>query len=361
MKINKKIIIPVILLGIAAGLLSAGLLFVRISGSKEDNKPGEKAAVSPVAVRVQMPVKRTLEHRLSYAGTVYVGREVRIISQVQGAVTELPFNEGESFPEGAVLARLDSPEIEASVERLESEHDYWQSRYETDKRLAAQNALAPEQVESSSRALRSARAGLAEARAGLEKTVLTARFSGQILDRYVEPGQVMMPGQPILLIGDSSREVRVDVVEEDLARGVAAGIPVELKPGASSVIESRVSSISSVSSGKARSFTVTVSVPQDAGGQLRKGASIRADFVLNRKENATAVPVRAVADRDNNPYIFIISVNHARKVRVKTGISEGGWIAADFSWNGTDPVAVTNLRSLIDGVPVYPVAEEGSR
>lgn len=312
----------------------------------------------PVALRVRTPEIRTMEVRLSYLGTVHATVEVPLLSRIQGSLVSTPIPEGAFFEEGELIARLSAPELEAAVERLSSERDYWCRRHETDTRLAAEGAIPEEQADSSRRACRSAEAGLSEAEAQLAKSVVTAPFPGQLLDRLAEVGQPVMPGQPLALVGERGREVRIEVVEEDLERGVTIGTAAEIDLGDGSV-EGRVSSISPAASGPARTFTVTVPVPGVEGTALRKGASLGVDLIPERRSDVVAVPLRAIADRDRDPHLFVVSERRAARHPVSLGIVQDGWVSAEFSWNGEDPVAVTNVSGLSDGAAVYPVAEQG--
>jgi RND family efflux transporter MFP subunit len=334
-----------------AVLLSLGACTGEAEGSQE---PEEQ----PVALRVLRPEIRTMEVRLSYLGTVHATVEVPLVARVQGTLVSTPVSEGGFFGEGDLIARLSAPEMEAAVERLSSERDYWCRRHETDTRLAAEGALPEEQADSSRRACRSAEAGLAEAEAQLAKTVVTAPFPGQLLDRLAEVGQPVMPGQPLALVGQRGREVRVEVVEEDLSRGVTVGTAAEINLGGSSV-EGRVSRISPAASGPARTFTVAVPVPEPQGSALRKGASLGVDLIPERRSDVVAVPLRAIADRDRDPHLFVITESRAVRHPVSLGIVQDGWVSAEFSWNGEDPVAVTNVTGLSDGAAVYAVAEQG--
>lgn len=320
----------------------------------------ETAAVErAIAVRVQQPERRTLENRMSYVGTVHAGHEVNVIARVQGTVSELPVAEGEDFHKGTVLARLDSPELEATVERLEAELEYWSRRHKTDKRLVERGAIPSEQADTSERSYRSTRATLAEAKAQLEKTVIHAPFDGTMLDLLVDPGEPLMPGHPLVLIGSPEREVRVEVIEEDLERGVDVGTEVELKPAGTRTVDSQVTKISSVSSGPARTFTVTVPLPEVDEPMPRKGGSIRAEFILERAVETVAVPVRAIGDRDANPHLFVISDQRAHRHEAVLGVTQDGWVAAEFGWDGESPVAITNVGSLRDGARVFPVSADG--
>ena len=347
-------IIAIILLMVLAGCSAGGSI------GKTEGKP---AAEKPVAVRVEKPRITSLERRISYVGTVYARQEVPIIARVQGTLAELPFREGESFSRDEILAMLDSPELGAAVERLEAEVDYWGRRHTTDKNLVAKGALAPEQADSSERAIRSARASLDEAKAQLAKTVVTAPFDGTVLDWPAEIGQPVMPGQPLILIGDESREIKVDVVEEDLERGIGIGTQVELHINNGPSVAASVSAISPAASGQSRTFSVTIPIPDTnlAKGLWRKGASIRTEFIVQRQVDVVAVPTRALADRDSNPHLFVITGETAHRVDIEPGISQEGWVAVDFDWNGQDFVAVTNLSSLQNGAPVYAVNAERSR
>ncbi len=318
----------------------------------------EKQAEVPVAIRVMKPVIQTMENRMTYIGTVHSQQEVQVIAQVQGTVQHLPFEEGARISRGAVIAELSAPEIQAKVERLTAERDYWCNRWEEDKRLVEKEALAPEQAQSSERACKSARAALAEAKSQLEKTEEKATFKGEVLTWFVEPGQSVMPGQPILLIGNDPLEIQVDVVEEDLQRGIRVGMPVEVKVGKQTSFSSKVSEISPISSGPTRTFLVKLPVPATIKLNLRKGSSVRTLFIMESKKDVITVPVNAVAGKDTDPHIFLVSQNTAKRQKVQVGIEQQGWIEVDFPWNGEDWVAVTNLGSLEDGARVFAVKQE---
>lgn len=345
---------------VAVVVLAAGCGLVSADG-EESAAEGQRREERPVAVRVVSPEYRRLEQRMSYVGTVYAGREVQVISRVQGTVAEQSYAEGERFEQGELLARLDSPEMEAAVARAEAERDYWCRKHEADERLAERGALPAEEAAASDRACRSAKAGLDEVQAQLDKTRVEAPFAGEILDRLAEPGQPLMPGQPVVLIGNSGREVRVDVVEEDLERGVTVGTEASMRLDAERLVESTVTRVSPVSAGPARAFEVTVPIPAGADEQPRKGASIRVDFILDRAERSLSVPSRAVAAEREGQAVYVIRDGNAHRRPVETGVTEGGWTAVELDYDGESPVAVTNIRSLQDGRAVYAVAEEASR
>lgn len=339
-------------------MLLGALMFAVLGCSKNR---GDQVTVRPVAVRVVKPMVKDMENRLSYMGTVRADREVRVIAQVQGTVVSLPKPEGVPIAKGDLVAAIDVPDIRATVERIQADRDYWQHRYEADKRLVALEALPSEQMEVSLHAYRNAKAGLAEAEAKLAKAKEFSTINGQVLSWLVEPGQHVMPGQPILLLGDNALEIHVEVVEEDLHRGVKVGTPVEVNDWQGHAFFSTVSEVAPAASGPARTFTVKLTVPKEEAKDLRIGASMKVNFKLQTSANSVVVPVQAITKVDGKTSIFLIQQDSAKKQSVTTGIEQEGLIEVTFQWNGEDRVAVSNLGNLDDGVPVFPVEVRTNR
>ena len=315
----------------------------------------ETAEIKPIAIRVVKPQITNLQEKISYVGTLHAHREVKIISRVQGTLLSLPAAEGTGVKKGQVIARIYAPELDATVQRLQAEVDYWSRRYQADQRLEAEKAIPPEQVAMSRRAYLSAKASLEGAQSNLNKTIEKAPFSGEVLKWLVDPGQPVMPGQPILILGDNSTEVQVEVIEEELKRGLKTGTPVILYKKDGTVVETKVREVAPQASGFSRTFVVKISVPQSLKNEWRKGESVKLDFILKSAPHAVAVPVEAIADRDGNPHIFLVREGKAYRQDVQPGIQQGNLVQVDFPYNGQDLVAVTNLGLLKDSIPVFTV------
>ncbi len=334
-----------------AGLVLLAAVFSGCGSSGENEQ-----APRPVAVRTILPQKMTLSRQLEYLGTVRSQDEVKIIARVAGTVTEMPFAEGDVVQAGEIIAMLDAPEIRAAVRKVQAEKDYWCRRYEADQRLVAARALPREQMEASRRACTSATAALAEVNSRLAKTREKATVSGRVLRWFVEPGQSVMPGQPILLLGRSDLEIQTDVIEEDLQRGIAVGTPVEVEYGAGQYFPARVSEVAPTSKGPARIYTVKIAIADSLADKLRNGASVNVNFILQESNSTLALPVSAIAGRDTRPHLFLIRADRAILQPVELGIEQDGWVEVKFPWNGSDAVAISNLSGLKDGVPVFSVA-----
>ena len=202
--------------------------------------------------------------------------EVRVGVEVAGRLLEVNAVEGAPIAEGALVARLEpsdyelqrtraladqraANEIVAQLSRQIALADHHAmtartdlGRYET---LSQQGFATPQRVDMARNAYREAadsagvlreRRGQAQAQAAsaaalaalarsqITKTRVLAPRSGLVLERLVEPGEVVAPGQPIAVIADlSTVKLRIFVSERDLGRvrlGASARLRVDAFP-----------------------------------------------------------------------------------------------------------------------------------
>ena len=168
-----------------------------------------------------------------------------------------------------------------------------------------------------------------------------------------------MPGQGLVLIAAHGIELRFDVIDEDLQRGIDVGTPVAIRASDGSTLRSRVSEIASATTGRTRTFTVTVPLPKYHGLNVRIGSSVAADFVLASCSGCIAVPSEALHRIENRTYLYLIRDGKALLEQVEPGIKQGNLVQVSLDWNRSDRVAISNLGSLADSIPVFAVAVEG--
>jgi HlyD family secretion protein len=243
------------------------------------------------------------ENELLVSGNIEAHESLVSFKSVQSRIVELPFDEGQWVEAGTVLARLDSADyskqvevndtavavaqrqLESSVEKVDvaratvanDRADLAQREldYDRRRRLFAANAIAAEDRDMALTALKQSQAALqrdlAAARAAnrdvevakasfhnaqkslelskviLGYTTLRAPFSGVILVRNAELGEVMQPGSPVVTLADLDHVwLRGYISETDLGRvrwGQDAMVTTDSYPG--KTYRGRVSFISS--------------------------------------------------------------------------------------------------------------------
>lgn len=330
----------------------------------------------PVAVRTQRVRHGPMRAELRYVGTVQPRREVKVLARLAGTVRELPIPEGGWAKEGEVLARMTAADADARTARLDaeesraaSERDYHCERLKTDQRLAGTGAVTGAQLDTSRRACqgaeaaaRAARAALAEARAVTGRQVERAPFEGRVLRHLTEPGQHVVPGQPLLLLGGELLEVRVAVAEEDLRKGLKLGRAARVWWGDEPARDTTITRVGSVAIGPGRTVEVALALPEQGFESATPGMSVDVAFVLAEAGEACAVPQRALGRAAEERFVYEVEGDLLRRRALRPTLFADGWVAVEPPLGKEAVVVVGELGGLSEGQRVYPVAErEGGR
>jgi len=204
-------------------------------------------------------------------GYVVARTKAAVSAKIAGRLAYLGVSEGSEVQKGAVIARLDNADYTAAVTQAEAElasaratlieaesnRDQLQRDYTRVRDVHAQNAnlVSPQEVEAAdSRArqadarvhaqearVEAAAAGLRVAQANLENTFIRAPFTGTVLRKEAEVGEVVAPsvgggltrGAVVTMADLATLEVEVDVNEAYIARvrsGQRARITLDAYP-----------------------------------------------------------------------------------------------------------------------------------
>lgn len=127
--IRRALLMTVFLLPLAARGNAASVTLAQALSAALDNDPAVRATEH---LRAAAPMTRTMGESLHYMGRVQSRMEVKVIAQAQGAVRDLPFEEGQSVATGDTVARLAVPDLQAFTDRLQADREYWCERYRAD-------------------------------------------------------------------------------------------------------------------------------------------------------------------------------------------------------------------------------------
>ena len=307
--------------------LVANLIFGRGEGATE--------------VRVETVQTRDLVSTITATGNVRPRRQVNISSDVMGRVVELRVEEGDEVERGALLLRLDPSAIQAQVSRaraaraqaqaqvsqaranlIQAERDLerLQSLRARDPDLVSGQALeeAQTRLEIQRATVQSAEFGAAQAAAQLEevaeqqtRTTITAPISGRVTRLNIEEGETAVvgtmnnPGSLLLTISDLSIiEAVLSVDETDVPRislGDSAIVELDAFPGRRFAGEvSRIGNSAIQASGSQARASVDFEVVLtllDPPTDLRPDLSATAEIIVDRRQDALAVPIVSVTLR----------------------------------------------------------------
>jgi RND family efflux transporter MFP subunit len=255
-----------------------------------------------VVLSEKLPIRREV------IGTIQSRAPVEAASRVAARVSEVRVRAGDRVKRGQVMVVLDASELKAQVARAEGEVAAAQAELRRatadEKRFAAlfaRGSVTASEQDAAEAAYRGAagkvaqaEAAVAAARAGLEYATVRASTEGVVVQRLAEPGDMAMPGKPLVRLYDENA-LRVELeVPEDLARNIEVATPLEVRVDATgAAYHTQVSEIVPAADPASRSFLVRASLP--TGEHLRPGMFARAKFTVG-SETVLTVPRSAIEE-----------------------------------------------------------------
>ena len=373
-------------------LSAAGLLLTLAACGHEEAK--RTAAAPKPAVAVQTATVALEERAGVYeaTGTVRARTAATISSKVMGYVQQVNAQVGDRVREGQVLIVLESRDLETNVRRAEAgrrevesaipeaesgiaaakaQLDLAQATFVRISELAQKKSVSNQELDEASARLKAAQAGYEMARAkraqidakmalvDQDRTAativrdyarLSAPFSGVVIARSVEPGNLASPGAPLLTI-EREGTFRLEAsVDESRLPAVRTGATVEVMLEAlDKSISARVSEIVPTVDAASRAYIVKIDLP--ASPKLRSGMFGRALFPLDKKQ-ALTVPRTAVTERGQLQSVFVVEDGAARTRLVTLGAALGQTSEVLSGLSPGDRVVNPVPAGLEDGVRV---------
>lgn len=370
-------------------------LVLALAGCGPGEAPKQAALETVRGVKAE-PVKlETVADEIEAPGTVVSAATAQVSAQVMATVTNVAVREGDAVRAGQLLVALDERELSArrnaaasavdeataareevskavaaaqaqadmtakTLERFRYLHEQKSVSPQEFDEIAARNtaaqaqfaaAKAKERQVEAMHARAQSEAKAADAVAGYARVV--APFSGVVVRRSVEPGQMAAPGMLLLVVEDSSRyRLEVTVDAENAARvkrGMKARVALDALPGRA--LEGTVAELEAGADPMSHTVRVKIDLPPNAKNDaaIRSGLFGRAWF-RRGETRALALPASAILHRGQLHSVYVVDgeqVAHLRlvtlgrtfgdsvgsaqgpRVEILSGVSEGERVVLD--------------------------------
>lgn len=249
----------------------------------------------PITVTAAAPSRGPAVEAVYGSGIVEPEVMVALGPKVSGRLQELAVDEGDTVRKGAVLARLDSRDLAATVAEWESRVRFGEAEFRRVEELYRRRLAAETDRDRARNELATARAARDRVREQLAEMTLRAPEDGVILRRDGEIGQLQRPGDILFWFSCcGGLRVSAEIDEEDIP-SVAPGQRVLIAADAfpNRVFEGTVHEITPKGDPVARSFRVRIALPADT--PLRVGMTADCNIVVTERNDALRVPATAIA------------------------------------------------------------------
>ncbi len=229
------------------GTLSVGLILMYLAGVFSPKVPdGDTAhAGRPLPAGAKIALAQLLRRPRfeSAVGSIEPVHRSAIAAKILAKVIEVNVTAGQLVSAGDVLVRLSDDDLRSRLQQADAALDSAQARlaqarsdFQRASQLIQGNAISQAEYESLATAVRTSEAevertsrAIDESKVFLDYATISAPFDGIVVDKQVQAGDTVSPGQTLLTIYDPNNMQLVANVRESLAMKLRVGQEVAAK------------------------------------------------------------------------------------------------------------------------------------
>ena len=289
-------------------------------------------------------------------GTVEAVHQATLSAQTSGRVAEVLFDVNDYVEAGSVLVRFTNTEQKAALDQAEAnleaaraafkqaEAEYQRIKGVFERKLVSKSDMdrVTSQRDAARARLKAAESAVESARQQYEYTIVRAPYAGIVTKRFIEKGESVHPGQP-LMAGLSLDRLRVQVdVPQSMVLPIRKKKQAEiwLDESGSRTLAGEKVTIFPFADPQAKTFRVRVDLPQAETG-LFPGEFVKTAFVTETVERLL-VPWKAVMVRSELVSVYVmdeagrvslrqvrVGQRHGERVEVLSGLKAGERVVLD--------------------------------
>ncbi len=342
----------------------------------ENRPPAREAANQPsriAAVEVKILEPQRWAETISSFGVIDAAQEIVITVDFSERVNRVHVGEGDRIEADQLLIELDGKKQQLRLARFrttlketKANLTNAQTTLKRQEALYAKRNIALSKLEESQLVLKTARARFDEALAAvrlaereLADRKINSPAAGQIVKKSVEPGEIVSPGTPLIVIQvvDAVRVITY-VTEKDINHLSLGNEATVTTPGVQGRAHTaRIESLGSKADTDTGNFSVKLTIP-NSDGLLRPGMTARVNLQGLTYQDAILIPERALVDRNRRRVAYkvengkavqvepIISLTTVDQAHVLSGLQAG------------DRLIVNGLANIVAGTPVKVIRKD---
>ena len=353
------------IIGVLALLAMIGVWFLTHSNGA-DSAATDRASQAPL-VTVVVPGKVTLASQIFTYGSLAARRELPVgVAGEGGQIARVLVEPGDWVAAGQILAIVDRSVQEqqqassaAQIQVAEADARLAQANLDRALKLVERGFISKADIDrltalrdAAAARVRVAGAQLGELRARTQRLNIVAPAAGLVLERKVEPGQVVSSGSGVLfrIAQGGEMELRAQVGEVDFAK-LGMGASSQVTPiGSAKTFTGQIWQLSPMIDPQNRQGTARIALAY--APELRPGgfasATIAAGAIV-----APKLPDSALLSDNKGSYVYIVGKdNKARRRDVKTGMVSDSGIAIVEGLDGSERVVIRSGGFLSPGETV---------
>lgn len=243
------------------------------------------------------------------------------------------------------------------MDSAKSTFDVAQADYESARANELQGKMKDEEIKTARARVEQMESNLQLAGVQLGRTYITAPYSGIITELFVEEGELLSIGTPVLEMADEST-MEVDAVIDEVDVGkLRIGQDVKLTFDAFKEKQSlgKILEISPyITTTKEQNRTVNIKVGITTGQDgILVGMSTDVEVITGRAKDVLYLPTNAIIEKADGQFVFIAEKGVAKEKKIKTGLSN--WDTSEVIEGlreGDEVITSLEIKKFTDGAKI---------
>jgi membrane fusion protein, multidrug efflux system len=337
-------------------IILAAASLVNINCSKQQ-AAGGGFSMPPMPVQVATVNQQSISDMFEGVGSIEAIEKITVVSEIDGTVLKLPFEEGSHIRKGQLIAQLDDSQLSAEVNRTEALYTQSKSVYNRIKIVVDQKAGTLQDLDDALASLKVAEANVKLANAKLSKTKIIAPFDGMIGSRRISAGSFLRTGEIITELANLN-EIRITFSAPEkflaqLKKGAEVIVSSPVYPGYK--VKGKIIAIEPVVDTDSRTARIVARV-QNPEQKFRPGMSANVSVVLKERPDALTIPNEAVFATGNQSFVFAVNPDSTvKQVPITTGLQLSDVVEVVDGLKPGMIVIQAGHQKLFPGAKVMPV------
>jgi RND family efflux transporter MFP subunit len=299
------------------------LLFLLGCSSSTPTETSTPEAGQPIPVSLFPLQTSEMTSVVTASGTFSTKDETLLSFKLGGIVAKVLVEEGEAIKTGQIVASLDLTEIQAGVRQSKFAYEKALRDHQRAARLYSDSVATLEQFENSKTAVDIAEQQLNTANFNLAQSQIRATKNGFVLKKFVNPGQLVASGTPILQTNGAASGswiLKVTLSDQQWS-SIQIGDQAEINVAASANwVPAKVTQKSQLADPVTGTYWAEISPESVKEVSLASGMFGKARIQPSQTVQGWEIPFESVLDANGDSgYVFVVAGQQAKKVKVQLG------------------------------------------
>ncbi len=247
--------------------------------------------------------------------------------QVSGIIEQQFIKIGDTVEPGQQLFKISNPSLAPQIDQFRNQKEAIKATLEQNQAevqrvsdLKKTNAVSQNELDRLTNqrnnllsTKKSIEAQLSQAQSLFDETYLRAPFAGNIAEIYKEPGEVISPGEPVLVVGGVTSLEAPLYLPAFLHKNIRMGQTLAVRY-ADHDMSATVKEISQTANDKSQLFKIMIDVPIEH--DIKSGEKITA-VIQELMGTYYRLPIESVIDDGiNEPFVFIVENQQVKQSRI---------------------------------------------